>query len=180
MQAQNVLARALAQANPAMVKAISQGQVQQQGQIKQGLFRFPPSTTASAAPKIEPATQQQHASPAPGPATAALDEALRAQSANRSKSRLNLLLTEQHPHKEPSKEEEKAASNTSSEDNSQAPLPYAPSISMIAARLKGYQKNNTAAAVAREESQPSAAQNPPQEQLPKIQSRNRLREKRSR
>lgn len=169
VQAQNVLARALAQANPAMVKAISQGQMQQQGQLKQGLSRFPPSATAAAPPKVEPAIphhQQQHASPAPGPATAALDEALRAQSTNRSKSRSNLLLTEQHPHKEPSKEEEKLAPKTSNEDSSQAPLPYAPSISMIAARLKGYQKNNTAAAVTREESQPSAVQSPPQEQLP--------------
>ena len=174
VQAQNVLARALAQANPAMVQAISQGQ--QQGQLKQGLSRFAPSTTvaatttASAVPKVEPAVQQQEESiaAAPGPATAALDEALRAQSEHRSKSRSNMLLTEQHPHKEPAKQEEKPLSNTSDEDNSKSPIPYAPSISMIAARLKGYQKNHAAAAVAREEAEPTAGQSQksPQEQLP--------------
>mmetsp|Transcript_3540 Transcript_3540/g.8453 ORF Transcript_3540/g.8453 Transcript_3540/m.8453 type:complete len:689 (+) Transcript_3540:633-2699(+) len=163
MQAQDVLARALAQANPAMVQAISQGQ---QGPLKQGLLRYTPSTvTASAAQvaKVEPATQ--HAAPAPGPATAALDEALRAQSANRSKARSNLLLTEQHPRKEPSKLDEKPAPTDSNE--AQAPLPYAPSISMIAARLKGYQKSNAAAAAAREEAQTAAAhEESHQEQLP--------------
>eukprot|EP00533_Pseudo-nitzschia_delicatissima_P014643 CAMPEP_0197274970 /NCGR_PEP_ID=MMETSP1432-20130617/13347_1 /TAXON_ID=44447 /ORGANISM="Pseudo-nitzschia delicatissima, Strain UNC1205" /LENGTH=413 /DNA_ID=CAMNT_0042740833 /DNA_START=12 /DNA_END=1253 /DNA_ORIENTATION=+ len=161
MQAQDVLARALAQANPAMVQAISQGQ---QGPLKQGLLRYTPSTVTAAAAqvaKVDLATQQA----APGPATAALDEALRAQSAHRSQSRSNLLLTEQHPHKEPSKSDEKPAPKDSNE--AQTPLPYAPSISMIAARLKGYQKSNAAAAAAREEAQTAAAhQESPQERLP--------------
>eukprot|EP00531_Pseudo-nitzschia_arenysensis_P009856 CAMPEP_0116119086 /NCGR_PEP_ID=MMETSP0329-20121206/2451_1 /TAXON_ID=697910 /ORGANISM="Pseudo-nitzschia arenysensis, Strain B593" /LENGTH=695 /DNA_ID=CAMNT_0003612759 /DNA_START=589 /DNA_END=2676 /DNA_ORIENTATION=+ len=172
MQAQDLLARALAQANPAMVQAISQGQ---QGPLKQGLSRYTPTTvapTATQAMKVEPATQEEPTTalaPAPGPATAALDEALRAQSANRSKSRSNLLLTEQHPHKEPSKPQIQAEEKPLVQDRNeaQAPLPYAPSISMIAARLKGYQKSSAAAA--REEAQTSAAvahQESSQEQLP--------------
>lgn len=154
LQAQDVLARALAQANPTMVQAISQGQIQG-AELKQGLTTYSPSTTTPATAKAENATPQ-HPAPAPGPATAALDEALRAQSENRAKARSNLLLTEQQTRKEPSKQEETLAPKSSTKDSSQAPLPYAPSISMIAERLKGYQKNYGEATVPREEAKPTA------------------------
>ena len=165
LQAQDVLARALAQASPAMVQAISQGQIAAGSELKQGLTTFSPSTAAATpAVKTEQASTQQQSS-APGPATAALDEALRAQSENRAKARSNILLTEQQVRKDSSKQEEKSTN----EDSSQAPLPYAPSISMIAERLKGYQKNNPAATVPREEAKPvatTAAAPSPQAQMP--------------
>ena len=92
--AQGILARALSQSSPAMVKAISQPQTQQPTQ--QGLTVFKTEENASV---------QQQAPIVQGPATAALDEALRAQSEHRSKARTsNLLLTEAaaapNPHKE--------------------------------------------------------------------------------
>jgi hypothetical protein len=187
-QARSILARALAQANPAMVQAISQSQGQPPPQ-QQGLSRFAnpskgegegkmPTTTTSTSTSTTMQEQQPQAAapvaPAPGPATAALDEALRAMSANRCKVRSSFLLTDQQGEAEDENENHhnrdcgrdrprKANANASNgnhhrapnnDDGSQVPLPYAPSISMIAARLGRYQqtsknnKNNAAVAAA--------------------------------
>jgi len=141
--AQGILARALSQSSPAMVKAISQPQTQQPTQ--QGLTVFKTEENASV---------QQQAPIVQGPATAALDEALRAQSEHRSKARTsNLLLTEAaaapNPHKESTSsniavEGSAVAVKTEQVDpkneSEATPLPYAPSISMIAARLAGQKK----------------------------------------
>lgn len=149
-QAQDILARALGQANSAMVQAISKGQ---HSPRQQGLSRFAPSLAANAVSAIkaegEECPPQQAAVPmvqAPGPATKALDEALRAQSATRSKARSNSNYEEYHdrPHKStvnrPSQDQHENPKPKN--DGAATPLPYAPSISMIAARLAGYQKNN--------------------------------------
>jgi len=171
-QAQNILARALAQANPAMVQAISQSQGQPPPQ-QQGLSRYAnPSTIKGEAKTTRTTTttmgtqeQQPQAAapvaPAPGPATAALDEALRAMSATRSKVRSSFLLTEQQAEDENENHHNrdcdrdrlhKANANANNGnhhrasrqqqqgDGSQVGLPYAPSISMIAARLGMYQQ----------------------------------------
>lgn len=124
-QAHDVLARALAQANPAMVQAIQQEQPQ--GPRQQGLSRYSPSSRA--APQ------------APGPATAALDEALRAQSAMRSNTRPNRLMTEQRDEAGPLQQPQEPSAKAPTNNGSQDPLPYAPSISMINERLAGYQKS---------------------------------------
>jgi hypothetical protein len=176
-QARNILARALAQANPAMVQAISQGHQQP---LQQGLSRFAPSKAtakaeATTTQQLQQQEQQSQAAaaplaPAPGPATAALDEALRAMSATRSKVRSSFLLTEQQREAEDHHDcdsPQKANANhraprqqaaTPNDDGSQLPLPYAPSISMIAARLGRYQtsKKNNAAVAAASTTPPSA------------------------
>lgn len=185
-QAQDVLARALAQANPAMVWSISRSQgLAPHGQpLQQGLSRFSPVTpTATTVVKSETAPQQQpperqQQPPAPGPATAALDEALRAQSVNRSKARSNLLMTdEQHqaqknyerPHKAPSNHRQPQTPQANSDDGgSKAPLPYAPSISMIAARLAGYQQKKNAATAAANQEVPPVEASLPRNPLPAV------------
>jgi len=161
-QAQDVLSRVLAQASPAMVQAISQGSVGQPQQ--QGLTTF---ASAQQQHQHQPSTTPEAAEPVqvvvPGPATAALDEALRAISSNRKVQQLqqqqqqssNLLLTEEPEHAQQQQPQQ-----------AEHPLPYAPSISMIEKRLKEYQKQsstnkNTNQAV-KQEDQPS----PPQETSP--------------
>jgi len=160
-QAQNVLAKVLAQANPALVLAISRPQTQP---LRQGLTSFapvaPPETLSTATTMQAGAettqVKQQPQPAAPGPATAALDEALRAQSATRSKARSGLMHNDQQ--REGDRVHKQPASPSSSSSiphpelqettSASAPLPYAPSISMIAERLAGYKKNIVAAAAA--------------------------------
>lgn len=162
-QAQNVLAKVLAQANPALVMAISRPQTQP---LRQGLTSFAPVAppeTLSTATKMQETTEvlQQPQPAAPGPATAALDEALRVQSATRSKARSGLLHNDQQRegdrvHKQPASPSSSSSSNPHPEPqetaSASAPLPYAPSISMIAERLAGYKIVAAAAAFKQEAS----------------------------
>mmetsp|Transcript_9166 Transcript_9166/g.22288 ORF Transcript_9166/g.22288 Transcript_9166/m.22288 type:complete len:772 (-) Transcript_9166:415-2730(-) len=150
-QANAVLARALAQANPAMVQALSMGV--QPRQLKQGVEVMPPvSTSHQATPQTQATLATQGtvhaqalvpAAPAPGPATAALDEALKAQAEMRAQKRSELqgAAPERLIHKPLVKQEaHKVRLPPPPNESKQAPLPYAPSISMIAKRLAGYQK----------------------------------------
>jgi hypothetical protein len=135
-QANAVLARALAQANPAMVQALSQGA--QHRKLEQGVLSVESSLVSSSrSPQQTRPALPMKVVPAPGPATAALDEALKAQSKARTLQRSE---QKQQPpaqlaHKQPAAAEQLATSPTK-----HSPLPYAPSISMIAERLAGYQK----------------------------------------
>lgn len=214
-QANAVLAKALAQANPAMVQALSMGV--QPRQSKQGVQAIPSvvtsvSTSASAAiastvtamntnsastsiahhPQFPAAHTNTSLSTqpaavllasvaaAPGPATAALDEALKAQAEMRAQKRSeqqvaapkrmmthgNNIKHEQQDH-QLSQQQQQSPSSSSSESNNnnsndkQVPLPYAPSISMIAKRLAGYKK---ATAIKDEQLQQQAHQQHQQQQ----------------
>mmetsp|Transcript_4471 Transcript_4471/g.11533 ORF Transcript_4471/g.11533 Transcript_4471/m.11533 type:complete len:764 (-) Transcript_4471:353-2644(-) len=143
-QAHEVLARALAQANPAMVQAIQREQPL--GSLQQGLSRYSPTRVANPRAPAAPSAAKPMAM---GPATAALDEALRAQSAMRSRALMN---EQRNQSGHPSPGDHAFAQNQQQQEvpaqapdggRSQAPLPHAPSNMVINERLGGYQ-NSTA------------------------------------
>lgn len=161
-EATAILARALAQANPAMMKTLSSSQSSSQQQKQQGVQVIPHVHVASSSQQQALPSQEAAIAVGPGPATVALDEALKAQLAGRRAGRREEVptagLTLKHKQKqaagsqslqEPQKQPESIvvaeAAVSSTSPNMKQAIPYAPSISMIAARLAGYQRATTKA-----------------------------------
>merc|ERR1740130_1272490 len=148
-QATAVLAKALAQANPEMMRALSIVQPRAQ---QQGVQHIPSRQLHQASTSTANAAAFQQAAPAAisvratGPATAALAAALEQPhfSSGHGNRRSVILQSSSKDSSSLSNQSEESLQKQQPSKSPKQCIPYAPSISMIAARLAGYQRATTA------------------------------------
>ena len=148
-QATAVLAKALAQANPEMMRALSIVQPRAQ---QQGVQHIPSRQQHQASTSTANAAASQQAAPAAisvratGPATAALAAALEQPhfSSGHGNRRSVILQSSSKDSSSPLTQSEESLQKQLPSKSPKQCIPYAPSISMIAARLAGYQRATTA------------------------------------
>merc|ERR1740133_154257 len=148
-QATAVLAKALAQANPEMMRALSIVQPRAQ---QQGVQHVPSRQQHQASTSTANAAASQQAAPAAisvratGPATVALAAALEQPhfSSGHGNRRSVILQSSSKDSSSPVNQSEESLQKQLPSKSPKQCIPYAPSISMIAARLAGYQRATTA------------------------------------